>query len=135
MVHKYYLMNSEIQNLNSKFSWFSNPAECIIFVLILFSSKWCDYLKLSWKFEIGNLWKQLKCHWFFWWFLKASNPFCKLHKCKNILIQSQILFIALFYNKFYRPGFDSASVRKVKCKIWRFEHLLLQWMNENSISV
>ena len=38
-----------------------------------------------------------------------------------ILVQGQIWFIALFYNKFCRPGFESASVRTFA----HFEHLTL----------
>ena len=34
----------------------------------------------------------------------SVKPFCELRKCICILIQGQILFIALSYNKFCRPG-------------------------------
>ena len=43
-------------------------------------------------------------------FSPESENECLL-QCICILIQGQILFIALFYNKFCRPGFEIASVR------------------------
>ena len=71
----------------------------------------------NWEF-VKAFGEQLKCHEYFLVILSIKH-LCELQKFISILVQGQILFIALFYNAFCRPGY--ASVRTLA----HFEYLTL----------
>ena len=99
------MTNSEFRNLNSEFSWFFNPPEFIIFILILFRlNDVIMYLKITWKFGFWNLWKHLGRSYQMSWIFLVIKHLCEMQKFISILIQGHILFIALSYNKFCRLG-------------------------------